>query len=552
LPVGGIDSAASRLFLERARNVKPEFGEGAESAAAVAEICRRLDGLPLAIELAAARARVLSPQAMLARLDRRLTLLTGGAQDLPERQRTMRAAIDWSHDLLDPSERALYRRLAVFRGGFGLDAAEKVAGGRDIPDVLEGISSLVGRSLLRAGDAEGEPWFSMLATVQEHAIERLDESGEAPVVAERHARHYAGLVEGTERQIQTRERRRWLGRLDVESDNLRAACDWGLGQDPALGLQTAKDLIWFWYLTGRGAESFIRMSAAVTVAEGKVDDHAYAQGMCALGMSALSAGDLQYATDTLDRACVLLARHHDAGWLGRATSYRGLLAHIAGDRRAALGFLDEGLTLLRQSGHRWHEAQTLMFVGDCRLAMGDAEEAEAKYRESLAIFEAVGDPSGRARVLNGLSDLAASVGDFAAAYARAVEAETLVRQLIDNFALATALSSRGNAAIALGDIADGERSLREALVLWQTHGYRPMTWLCLAGLAAAALATGRTERARALWTPVRQQLVDSHGAIPGGGLWHRPRYRTALDEACGTSTAGDTVDSAVARALRDD
>jgi predicted ATPase len=413
LPANDVDSPACRLFLERARDVRPDFATGADSEVAVAEICRRLDGLPLAIELAAARARVLSPQAMLARLDKRLGLLTGGAQDLPERQRTMRAALDWSHELLEPAERVLYRRLAAFRGGFALDAAESAAAGDDVGDVLEGISSLVDKSLLRAGDADGEPWFSMLATVQEHALERLHESGEAPAVGERHARHYADLARRAEASMLSRERPRWLARLEVEIDNLRAACDWALTHDPATALHTPMGLLLFWYLTGRNAEGRSRVAAAVEAARGKADGRDYARGLCGLGM--ITVHDVAYARDHLDRARELLAELDDAPWWGRATSFRGLLAHIGGDPRAALALHEEALSAFRRSGERWFEAQALMFAGNAHLGLGEASAAAALYERSLSLYESLGERWGRNNILIGLSDLAAHEGDFAAA-----------------------------------------------------------------------------------------------------------------------------------------
>jgi predicted ATPase len=552
LPVGAIDSAATRLFLERARDIRPDFGEGAENAAAVVEICRRLDGLPLAIELAAARARVLSPKAMLARLDKRLALLTGGAQDLPERQRTMRAAIGWSHELLDPAERALYRRLAVFRGGFGLDAAEAVGAGDDVPDVLDGISSLVGKSMLRAGDADGAPWFSMLATVNEHARECLEESGEAPGASERHARYYADFVRRAGSQMQTPARTRLLAQLSTEIDNLRATFDWGLAHDPRLALQALIDLAWFWYLTGRGAEGSKQMAAAVAAAEGKVDALTSARGICALGMTTIAANDFVSARAHLDRARALLSALDDPFWLGRATCYRGLIDHIAGDSPTALRLFADAITLFRRCGDRWHEAQTLVFIGNAQLAAGDARAAESSYRQSLSIYEALGEPWGRNNILNGLSDLAAHEGDFARARSLAVEAEALARKLTDHLALGHALSSRGNAALALGDVAEGEAALREALLLWQPSGFVLMVCLTIAGLADAARATGRMERARALWASVRPLLADAPAAALGGGPSHLPRYRAALDAAFPATPPGVGLEDAVARALRDD
>ena len=223
-------SDAVRLFVARAEAVQPDFALTPENAVAVAEICRRLDGLPLAIELAAARVKVLPPAALLARLDHRLPLLTGGGRDLPERQQTMRDAIAWSHDLLTPEEQVLFRRLAVFAGGFTLEAAEAVASGPGEPgiDPFEGVASLLDKSLLRqeAGPG-GEPRFTMLETVREFALEQLAASGEEDAIRQRHAAWCLALAEAAGRDLETgRAQAAWLARLDAELDNLRAALAW--------------------------------------------------------------------------------------------------------------------------------------------------------------------------------------------------------------------------------------------------------------------------------------------------------------------------------------
>ncbi len=260
-------SEAVRLFVQRAQAVREDFALTSEHALAVAEICRRLDGLPLAIELAAARAKILPPATLLTRLEKRLPLLTGGPRDAPARQRTMRDAIAWSHDLLSSEERALFRRLAVFVGGCTLEAAEAVAGDDPGLDVLDGISSLVDKSLLREEDGPGgEPRYLMLETVREFGLERLEASAEAGAVREQHAGLFVALAEATGLSWFGADQRAGLARLAADLPNVRAAAAWALDHGraemlPPLG--TAAMV--FLYLRGNPAEPQRWLDAALAM-----------------------------------------------------------------------------------------------------------------------------------------------------------------------------------------------------------------------------------------------------------------------------------------------
>jgi predicted ATPase len=216
---------AVHLFIARARAVRPDFAVTSENAPALAEICHRLDGLPLAIELAAARVRLLPLEAILARLEHSLSLLTAGARDLPARQQTLRGAIAWSYDLLDEDEQRLFSRLAVFAGGFTVEAAEALAGDGAV-DVLDGISSLLDKSLLRQDEQAGQSRFTMLQTIREYALERLESSGEAPAIRQRQAEYFLELVTRGAPTVFTADQLTWLRWLQVEQDNLRAALGW--------------------------------------------------------------------------------------------------------------------------------------------------------------------------------------------------------------------------------------------------------------------------------------------------------------------------------------
>jgi predicted ATPase/class 3 adenylate cyclase len=259
---------ALRLFVERARAVKPDFSLTKENAPAVVEICARLDGLPLAIELAAARIKLLPPQAMLSRLGNRLKLLTGGARNLPQRQRTLRSAIEWSYELLDEGEKILLGRLAVFSGGSTLEAVEAVCDARgDLPvDVLDGASSLLEKSLLRQEEGlEGEPRFAMLETVHEYAREKLEESGEAEEIKRAHAEYFLTLAREADPELKGPGQLEWLQRLEAEHDNMRDALGWALQREETeLVLRLGGALWWFWFVRGHYSEGRRWLEEALT------------------------------------------------------------------------------------------------------------------------------------------------------------------------------------------------------------------------------------------------------------------------------------------------
>jgi predicted ATPase/class 3 adenylate cyclase len=292
---------AVRLFVERAQAAKADFSITNESAPAVAEICHRLDGLPLAIELAAARIKLLTVQAMLARLGNRLRLLTGGARDLPERQRTLRSTIEWSYGLLEEGEKVLFARLSAFAGGRTLEAMEAIcdAGGDLAVDVLDGLTSLVDKSLLKQEEgAGGEPRFVMLETIHEFAREKLRESGEAEDIRRLHAEYFLALAEEAEPAVEGEQQPAWLDRLEEEHDNIRAALSWSLGQDrdPELALQMGAALGEFWYLRGHFSEARRWLEEALAESGG-TPTAAHARSLQRVSWLAFLQGDLDRAEE---------------------------------------------------------------------------------------------------------------------------------------------------------------------------------------------------------------------------------------------------------------
>ena len=300
---------AVRLFVERARALKPDFEVNNESAPAVAEICVRLDGLPLAIELAAARIKMLPPKAMLQRLGNRLKLLTGGARDLPERQRTLRATIEWSHALLDEGEQLLFRRLAVFSGGRTLEAIEAICDAEgDLPvDTFEGVSSLLDKSLLGQEEGPGgEPRFVMLETVHEFAREKLQGSGEAEQIKRAHAQYFLTLAEEAHPELLGANQLQWLEKLEAEHDNMRAALSWALERKEAeVALRLGGALFWFWSVRGYYSEGRRWLEEGQAM-EGRGSPESRAMALAGAGALASQQGDLDRAQEACEEGLELL------------------------------------------------------------------------------------------------------------------------------------------------------------------------------------------------------------------------------------------------------
>jgi len=489
---------AVALFVERARALRPDFAVTPENAPLVAEICVRLDGLPLAIELSAAQIDVLPPRVILDGLRRfGLDVLAGSAVDLPARHRTLRAAIGWSDRLLDADERTLFRRLSVFVGGCTLSAAEEVLAlpeGRPLA-VGRGVAALVRKSLLRIRQPEesAEPRLSMLEMVREYAGEQLVRSGEEAAVAARHCAWCLAMSEEAAVNIRGPDQRAWLDRLEAEHDNLRAALGW-CQRDPArgeLGLRLAGALGWFWRLRGFMTEGRRWLDAALRVREG-----------------------------TLDPA------------RPRALNAAGLLAFGQGDHPRARQLLDESLIGARALGDpaamAWaHHALGRVGFGERDLARGTAD-----FERSIALFEELGDAGGIAYSLFFWGCLLREAGDRTRA--KAMHAESLVRarQVDDAWLLAFALSINGNQAWLAGDFGQAEALYREGLALSRDIGAKWAIAECLWGLAGLAAARGHVERAARLYG-AEQALRAAIGAVALGDVSRFERDVAAARAATG-------------------
>ena len=379
-----------RLFVERARSVKPDFKVSSENGPAIAEICYRLDGLPLAIELAAARTRMFPPQSLLSRLASRLKVLTGGARDLPQRQQTLRGAIDWSYELLGEEDKALFARLSVFVGGRSFEAIEAVCNPEEDLDVLSSIESLLEKSLLRQEEGlGGEPRFVMLETIHEYAREKLEECGEE--YQRRHAEYFLALAEEGEPELRGPRQGEWLERLEAEHDNLRAALSWSLeGGDSELGQRVAGALYLFWYTRGHLSEGRRWLEDALTAGP-DAPAAVFSKALLGTGLLAMAQGDYERARVALVDALGLAREAGDATLTMRALGNASLLDISEGKYDAARQAGAEALAMARAAGDRLHTAHALHTLGGIARMEGEYGRAEELFKEGLTVFREVGD-----------------------------------------------------------------------------------------------------------------------------------------------------------------
>jgi predicted ATPase/class 3 adenylate cyclase len=452
---------AVRLFVDRATAVKPDFAVTNENAPAVAEICARLDGLPLAIELAAARVKILTPQAILQRLEHSLRFLAGGARDVPIRQRTLRDAIAWSHDLLDPEEAALFARLSVFRGGFSLEAVERVGNPVDELgiDTLEGVASLANKSLVRQAETgPDEPRFFMLETIREYAAERLAASADAEQIRGRHAAFFLDLAERAEPELTGRDQIRWLTVLEREHDNVRAALGWAAEHDPDLAFRMSGSLWRFWQFRGHLREARARLEGLLET-PGSADAEARARALEA-------AGGVTY-------------------WMG--------------DFGAARRWYEECLDIRRDLGDPAGIAEAtynLSFAhGIAPEPLRDLDTAKRLLEEARGMFEELDDRGGVAKAMWGLATLAYETESWERAAELSSKTVDLFRQLDDRFGLAWALHLQGLALAILNRSEEARPVLKEALGMFLDADDRSALGLLIGDLAILAASEGDRERA---------------------------------------------------------
>lgn len=497
VPVSPLAVAESvELFVTRVQANNPSFALTTASAGTVAAICTRLDGLPLAIELAAARVPVLPPTAMLARLERALPLLTGGARDRPGRLKSMRNAIAWSYDLLDRGDQALFRQLSVFVGGFGLAAAEAIIAtatneSRDrpalqprlasvdssrgeLPDrVLDGVSSLMDQSLLRqVNDLDsGEPRYRMLETVREFGMEQLGSIGEDEATGRTHARFFALLAEQAEAELTSSRQLEWFDRLELEHANLLAALGWLVEREAEreAGVRMAGALVRFWDHHGHVSEGRIWLDAALAGSE-SLPPGPRAKALWGNGILAIHQGDYVAAERALTESLTMAQRAGDRYWTGFAHNGLGTVALHTGDLVRAAAHHEEGLACLLEVGDQDGVAALLGNTGYVALMRGDLARALTRSEESLAIYRALNSAHGTASMLATIGRTLVKQGDYTRATIRLREGLALSRHLSNSGYIAASLEGLAGAATGQGRWERAARLYGAAARLSETSG----------------------------------------------------------------------------------
>ena len=508
-----LEYEAVRLFVERAKAIRPAFELNPKNADAVLGICRRLDGLPLAIEIAAARIRILAPEAILTRLDQSLKLLVGGAKDLPSRQQTLRSTIDWSYDLLAEEEKILLARLSVFVGGFTLESAEAVCNAAGDLDILDGVETLIRNNLLRQVDSiSDEMRFDMLVTIREYAIEKLSEMGALPELRHSHAAYFGQQSEVLDAMIYGQESPFWLKRIDEEHDNFRAALTYGLTNENALGIAVfiSAYLSWFWYRFGHfheGREWCEQTLAAAEQVGGSL------KGLALIGASLMSMweGDLDIAARRGYESVQIFKALGDDQGLSRTYFGYGVILINQGRDKEAYPNLLTAVELFDQQDISWFTGTILVHMANAALGLGEFAEATARLDQAWPVVNEYKDPWQVAFCLNNYGEVARAQGDYEKAEGYYRRTEELYRQ-------ADAASDHARLMYSLAYIALHKEQYEKAKILFHESlndfrelGNKRGIAECLAGLAGLAAEQGDAAWALPLYSAA-QALMTSFGA----------------------------------------
>ncbi len=570
---------AVQLFTDRALLASPDFQVTNQNASTLASVCYRLDGIPLAIELAAARVRSLSIEEINRKLDQRFHLLTRGSRTALPRQQTLRSLIDWSYDLLNVPEKRLLQRLSVFAGGWTLEAAERVCAeeGMEDWDPADVLTSLCDKSLVVAEKNSGRYRYRLLETVRQYARGRLLEGGGSETVRQRHRDYYLAFVEEVEPKLTAADQATWLWRLEEEHDNLRSALEWSRVEIGAeAGLRLCGALLWLWSMRGHfsegrdwcarflsraGAEKRTSgrenaLNAAGTLAWYQADYPAamrlheeslaiarelgdrggIARSLNNLGLVAWDQGDYPSALALHEESLSIRREVGDRGQIARSLNNLGLLAFEQGNYSDARALHQESLAIVRELGDRGGIAASLNNLGNVAIEQGDYPPAQALYQESLAIMRELGDRSGSANSLNNLGLVAYERGDYSAAHALLEEGLAIMRELGDRSGIATSLNTLGSVAFERGDYVAANALNRDSLTIRRALGERRTIATTLDGLADGAAALGSLLGAARIWGAAARLREDIGVALPPN---ERPRYEGRV--AAARAVLGDNA-----------
>lgn len=517
-----LENDAIRLFIDRAVTVQSTFKLTPENAPAVMAICRRLDGLPLAIELAAARTKLLSPQEILQRIDQKLKLLTGGARDLPARHQTIRNTLDWSYDLLNNDDQILFARLSVFSGGFSLQAVEATCNDDNHLDILEGLSTLVNHSLIRKESAgNGESRFVMLEVIREFAYEQLLDEGELETYQKNHAQHFGEIVRtkiGDE--LFTSNALHWLDWADQELNNIRAALSWSLSPDGdiKIGVDIVNGLIWFWYRRGLLLEGLMWAERLLASPDLQAPSIFRAMMLHSAGLLAIWTGEQDKGLQQLEEAVSFLLRTENDVLIAYGLMSKAVALINMGKDSPARSLLEQAGDIFKGAKLSYFQAITLVHLGNVELGLGNPDKAFIVLSEAETIARSLNENWLLSFVINNLGEVARTQGKFKQARSHYEQCLALLQETGDRGDMARFVHSLGYIAFHENDFDLAESHFRRGLTLFRQLGNRRGIAECLAGLAGIKAQQGAHQ-----WGATLLSASESLLKSTGGAWWPADR-----------------------------
>ena len=553
-PGAAAEAESVRLFCDRAAFARPGFVLDAANASAVSDVCRQLDGIPLAIELAAARICALTPAQLASRLGNRFRVLTGGSRAGLPRHRTLAAAIDWSHDLLSESERVCFRRMAVFAGGCTIDAVEAVCHDEVLPSevVFEAVAALVDRSLLTTEERAGSMRYGMLESIRQYALDRQAEAGEE---AELRRRHLAWILDfAAQADLDGPDQGAWLDLVEAELGNVRAGLEWGLappagrgGEDPVLALKLAGALSRFWLVRGPAGVGRSVLNAALSAAGPDADKRLRAVALDGAGQLAAVQADQDGQQAYQEESLAIWRELGDDARIVSCLGDLGAVAHVRGEYREARSMYTEALELAQRAGDARQTARALSGLGRLALHQGDLDQATAYYTESMTRFREAGDLRLATLILGNLGVVATNQGDLDLARDRLEEHLRNANRLGDRKLTGGALTNLGLVAYHAGDLDLAAQLHQQALELAELVGDRRLASVALTNLGT--VAAGRNDHAAAARFHLRSlDLAEAVGELRS--IAENLEELAAVESAAGRAVRAATLFGA-SQALRE-
>jgi len=535
---------AVALFVERAQQARSDFTLTVHTAEPVSRVCRRLDGIPLAIELAAARVRSLTVEDIDSKLDQRFSLLTGGSRTALPRQKTLRSLIDWSYDLLSEPEKALLCRLSVFSGGWTLEAAEQVCADDSVAqrEVLDFLTSLADKNLIVAETFGTVVRYGLLETMRQYARDRMDETGDLETWRDRHLAHFLALAEEAEPHLTGAEQARWLERLETEHDNIRAALEWSRNrpESSGAGLRLAGAISRFWSFRGHNREGRDWVSSLLAFEPAKQDPGVRAKALYGAAFMACDQGDPSAASVYAEEELAIRRELGDRRGIANSLNSKANVAFLQGDYATELAIRQEGLAIFRELGDRWGIAVSLGNLGFAANTHGDYASARAMLEESLAIRRELGVRRGVAHSLHQLGLVVQALGDQASAREMYEESLAIDRELGNCRGVASMLSCLGKLEFENGDLVTARSHLSESLAIHRELGDRLEITYCLEIAAPLAASQGAYHHAARLWGAAERLREEAGTPRPPSEL---PKYRQHVADARAT-LVDDSFDAA--------